>query len=526
MTDIEIARCAKLQPIIEIAKKLNLNEDDITCYGKYKAKLEGEYSPNPNSKLILVTAINPTKFGEGKTTVAIGLADALNQLGHKAVLALREPSMGPVFGMKGGATGGGYSQIAPMEDINLHFTGDFHAITAANNLLSALIDNHIFQGNELEIEQVLFNRCLDVNDRALRNVQLAERSEKFNITAASEVMAILCMARDLEDLKYRLSKIIIGKTKSGKFVTAGQLGAHESMAVLLKDAIKVNLVQSLEATPALVHCGPFANIAHGCNSVRATLAALKLGDYAVTEAGFGCDLGGEKFLDFKCRQISVQPACVVIVATIRALKFHGNGDLKKGYKNLEKHIDTIKNVFKLPYVVTLNKFDDDSNADIATMQKLVKDIVINDVYIKGGAGGKELAKIVVQKCQNKSKMSYVYKLEDSIEVKLEKIVKKVYGGKGVVFSDKAKIDIKEIIAGGYSSLPIIVAKTQYSLSADDKLLGCPKNFTIPIKEIQIRAGAGFLVAVCGNMLLMPALPKCPNALKISINKNGDIIGLY
>ncbi len=540
MQDIEIARSVKLKSIESVGKSLGLKKNDLLCYGENMAKIVGEFQPKENSKLILVTAINPTKAGEGKTTVAIGLADGLKRLGINVCLALREPSMGPVFGIKGGATGGGRAQIAPMEEINLHFTGDFHAITSANNLLAALIDNHIFQGNELGInpEEVKFQRCLDVNDRALREVTAGGRKQSFVITAASEIMAILCMAENLRDLKVRLGNILVGMNYVGRPVYARDLKAVEALTILLKDALKPNLVQTLEGTPAIVHCGPFANIAHGCNSVRATKTALALSDYVVTEAGFGADLGAEKFLDFKCREAGLSPSAVVIVCTIRALKLHGgvkfedlgkeNLDaLKKGCENLKRHISVIKNVYKLPYVVTLNKFTEDSEKEIALLKKLFKNTIVeNNVWADGGNGALELGKEVVKCCEKKAKLSFAYKKEDSIEKKIESIVKKVYGGKGITLSEKVKKELAFAKAHGFDKLPVIIAKTQYSLSADAKLLGAPKGFVVNVEDIQIRAGAGFIVAVCGKMLLMPALSARPAALGMSVDENEIISGLF
>ncbi len=541
MTDIEIAQNTKLKEISVIAKKLGLKKAQLLSYGPYKAKILGEFEPKKESRLILVTAINPTKFGEGKTTLAIGLADALARRGKKVCLALREPSMGPVFGIKGGAAGGGYSQIAPMEEINLHFTGDFHAITSANNLLCALIDNHIFQGNELKIEKVFFKRCLDLNDRALREITLHgkhERDDGFVITAASEIMAIMCLAENLEDLKRRLGNIVVGVSAEGKLVKAKDLHAQEAMAILLKDALKPNLVQTLEGTPAIVHCGPFANIAHGCNSVRATKTALSLADYVVTEAGFGADLGGEKFLDFKCREAGLKVDCVVLACTIRALKLHGEMSsenleeenltcLKKGVENLEKHIDTIKNVFHLPCVVALNKFACDTENEVALLKKLLKgNLIETDVWAKGGKGGLTLADEVIKTCQKKSKQTFAYSLNDTIEEKIKKIATKVYGGKGVKFSLKAKKAIEFAQKHGYGKLPVIIAKTQYSLSSDEKLLGAPKDFVLNVEDVEIRGGAEFLVAICGKTLLMPALSKNPAALNMKIDKNEKISGLF
>ncbi|MFA6860105.1 MAG: formate--tetrahydrofolate ligase [Clostridia bacterium] len=543
MTDIEIARNYKPKKIVTIAKKLGLTESDLILYGKYKAKIDKKVATK-KSNLILVTAINPTKAGEGKTTVSIGLADALSILHKKVCLALREPSLGPVFGVKGGATGGGLSQVVPMEDINLHFNGDFHAITSANNLLCALIDNHIFQGNALNInpDKVLFNRCLDMNDRALREIEIfgrQPRKEKFVITAASEVMAILCLAENLEDLKERLGKIIVGLNYKNEPVYAKDLSAQDSMAILLNDALKPNLVQTLKGTPAIIHCGPFANIAHGCNSIVATKMACSLADFVVTEAGFGSDLGAEKFLDFKCRIANLKPSCVVIVATIRALKLHGGVKIenvktenlqavKMGYANLQKHIDTIKNVFKLPYVVTLNKFDSDTQKEIALLKELVgDDLVVNEVWAKGGKGGLILAEKVIEQCQkDNSKFSFSYDLNESVENKIKDIVVKIYGGKEISLSKKSKESLDYIYKLGLNKIPIIIAKTQYSLSADEHLLGAPKDFVVEIEDIEIRNGAGFLVVICGKIMLMPGLSKEPAATKMTIDNHSIINGLF
>lgn len=540
-TDIEIAQSTKTQHILKIAKKLGLKKQDLIFYGNNKAKIL-KLSTKNKAKLILVTSINPTKAGEGKTTVAIGLADALARLGKKTCLALREPSLGPVFGIKGGATGGGYSQILPMDEINLHFTGDFHAITSANNLLCAMIDNHIFQGNALNLDpdQIMFHRCLDINDRALREISLnTNRQEKFVITAASEIMAILSLAKNLEDLKNRLSNILIGLTFSGEPIYAKDLKAVDAMAILLKDALKPNLVQTLAGTPALVHCGPFANIAHGCNSIIATQLASSLTDYVVTEAGFGVDLGAEKFLDLKCRILENKPNCVVIVCTLRAIKLHGNvtfEDLQKenlpaiklGVKNLLKHIDTIKNVFNLPYVVTLNKFTSDSKKEIEYLKSLLTDkLVLNEVWAKGGEGGIELAKEVLEKCnQDNSNFRYAYDLSGSVKEKIENIAKKIYGAKKVTFSAQTNNKLKLIKKLGIENYPIIIAKTQYSLSANEKLLNCPENFNLEVNDIEIRNGAKFLVAICGKILLMPGLSKTPNANNMKIDTNENIFGLF
>ena len=548
MTDIEIANSITPKPIVEIAKKLGVKEEDLELYGKYKAKVSN-ININPKGKLILVTAINPTSAGEGKTTVSIGLADGLNLIGKNVCLALREPSLGPVFGVKGGAAGGGYSQVVPMEDINLHFTGDFHAITSANNLLCSYIDNHIFQGNVLNIdpERVVFNRCLDLNDRALRQIDVAvsdkngvKRQDRFNITAASEIMAILCLASDMEDLKSRLGNILVAYTYEGNPIFAKDLKVVGAMAILLKDAIKPNLVQSLGGTPAFVHGGPFANIAHGCNTVIATKLAMTYADYTVTEAGFGADLGAQKFLDTKCRVANLNPNAVCVVATIRALKMHGGVEktnlseenidaLKKGLPNLIKHIENIKNVYQLPVVVAINKFTTDTKNEIALVEKSVEDLgvkaILSDVWGQGGKGAVELANEIVSLCQeDNSKFSYSYDVRDDIKTKIKDIAIKIYGAKGVVFSDKALKDIEEIEACN-KNLPVIIAKTQYSLSDNAKLLGAPKDFEITINEVQFRGGAGFVVALAGSMLLMPGLSKTPAGEKMDI-QNGVITGLF
>jgi len=549
MTDIEIANSIKLKPIGEIAKKLEIDEDSLEFYGKYKAKVDIS-NIEPKGKLILVTAINPTSAGEGKTTVSIGLADGFNELGEKVCLALREPSLGPVFGVKGGATGGGYSQVVPMEDINLHFTGDFHAITSANNLLCSFIDNHIFQGNELNInpERVVFNRCLDLNDRALRNIEVSNgknngtpRMDKFNITAASEIMAILCLCENMEDLKERLGNILVAYTFDEKPIFARDLNVNHAMAILLKDAIKPNLVQTLIGTPAFVHGGPFANIAHGCNTVIATKTAMSLADYVVTEAGFGADLGAEKFLDTKCRVAGLTPNAIVIVATIRALKLHGGMDkanlntenvdaLEKGLPNLIKHIENIKNVYKLPCVVAINKFTSDTEKEIEyvmqNVEKLGIKAILADVWGKGGKGALELAQEVKNLCdEDNSTFSFSYNLEDSIEKKIEDIATKIYGAKGVKFEEKALKDMEDIKRLGKDNLPIIIAKTQYSLSDNKELLAAPKDFEITIKALELRNGAKFIVAIAGAMLLMPGLSKEPAGSKMQIN-DGVITGLF
>lgn len=548
MTDIEIANSITLKPINEIAKKLNINEDCLELYGKYKAKINN-FNLSPKGKLILVTAINPTKAGEGKTTVSIGLADALNLSGKKVCLALREPSLGPVFGIKGGATGGGYSQVVPMEDINLHFTGDFHAITCANNLLCSFIDNHIFQGNTLNInpEKIVFNRCLDLNDRALRQVDVAlgekdgiKRRDRFNITAASEIMAILCLSLNIDDLKNRLGDILVAYDFDNNPVYAKQLGANNAMAIVLKDAIKPNLVQTLIGTPALIHGGPFANIAHGCNSVIATKLALTYSDYTVTEAGFGADLGAQKFLDTKCRVASLSPNAVVIVATIKALKMHGgvekdklleqnNEALLSGISNLIKHIENIKNVYNLPVVVAINKFITDTKEEIEIIKKEVAKLNVkaieSNVWGEGGKGAIELANEVINMCELSNDFKFCYEVKDDIKTKINKIAKNIYGAKSVVFSEQAQKDLEDIKKLKLEDYSVIIAKSQYSLSDNGKLLGAPKDFEINIKELQIRNGAKFIVAVAGSMLLMPGLPKVPAGEKMLI-ENGVISGLF
>lgn len=547
LSDIEIAKSCKMKDIGEIAAALGLKEEDIERYGKYKAKI-CRLPEGGRGKLILVTAINPTASGEGKTTVSIGLADGMKKLGKKVCLALREPSLGPVFGIKGGAAGGGYAQVVPMEDINLHFTGDLHAITAANNLLCAVVDNHIFRENELDIdpEKIYFRRCLDMNDRALRNVTIGqkregvEREEHFEITAASEIMAIMCLATSLEDLKKRLGDIIVGENRKGEYVYARDLKCDGAMCALLKDAIKPNLVQTLEGTPAIVHGGPFANIAHGCNSILATYAALSLADYTVTEAGFGADLGAEKFLDTKCRIAGIQPDCVVIVATVKALKLHGGADkanlseenleaLGKGLPNLYKHIENIKNVYHKPVVVAMNRFASDTPAEIAlvmdSVEKAGAKAVFTDVFLKGGEGGKELAEAVLRAAEEKSELAYSYDLNDPIKKKIEDIVRNVYGGDGVTYSDTASEKIAEAEARGYGKLPVIIAKTQYSLSDDAKLLARPTGFTVHVRDIIVKGGAGFVVAVAGSIMLMPGLGKHPAAERIFVDERGEIEGL-
>jgi len=545
MTDIEIARSVKPKNISGIAKKLGLKKSDLIFYGEIKAKIKLDaIKEKKKGKLILVTAINPTKSGIGKTTVSIGLADAFSRLNKRVCLALREPSLGPVFGIKGGATGGGYAQIVPMEDINLHFNGDFSAITAANNLLCSIIDNHIFQGNELNInpETVTFKRCLDVNDRALRQVTLSnERKEQFTITAASEVMAIMCVAENLADLKERLANIIVGESYSGEPVYARDLKAENAMAILLKDALMPNLVQTLEGTPAIVHCGPFANIAHGCNSIIATRAAMSLADYAITEAGFGADLGAEKFIDFKAQKFGVVPDCVVLVATIRALKLHGgvseselinpNLDaLKRGAENLVHHINVIKNIYKLPLVVTLNEYVTDTPDEISLFKEIIEPLatlVTNNVWAEGGRGALDLAKAVIGATQRARDGAFAYNFGESIESKVNSIITKVYGGAGAKLSETAQRTLDKLNNMGKSNLPVIMAKTQFSLTADKLLIGAPSGFTVDIRDFELRNGAGFIVALCGNMLLMPALSKHPAAENMVIDdKTGEISGLY
>ena len=524
-----------LKNICEIAKKLNLAEDDIELYGKYKAKIVGTHGKH-KGKLVLVTAINPTKFGEGKTTISIGLGDALNNLGQSVCLALREPSLGPVFGLKGGATGGGKARVEPSDDINLHFTGDFHAITSANNLLASMIDNHIFFGNELGIERVVFGRCVDLNDRALRQITISqeklknnkERTEHFDITAASEIMAVLCLAKNLSDLKRRCGNILVAYTKDNKPIYAKDLKAEEAMTILLKDAIKPNLVQTLENTPAIIHGGPFANIAHGCNSVIATKTALSLADYVVTEAGFGSDLGGEKFLDVKCRLNNLNPNVVVVVATIKALKLHGNDDINTGFANLEKHVENMKNIFNKNVVVALNRFSDDSLNDINLVKSLCKnknfECIECNAFSQGGKGCLELGKYVINACNEKNvALHFAYNLNDNIEKKIYDLATKVYGAKEVFFEDEAKSKLAKAneIAKGY---PIVTAKTQYSFSDNPDLLGAPKNYRFVIRDIEVKTGAEFVVLIAGKMSLMPGLPKIPNAEKMEI-KNGKIFNL-
>lgn len=555
LTDIEIAKQADIKPISDIAEKLGISADELEFYGKYKAKLPlsllKKYENKEDGKLILVTAINPTPAGEGKTTVTVGLGEAMNRIGKKAVIALREPSMGPVFGIKGGAAGGGYAQVIPMEDINLHFTGDMHAITAANNLLCAIIDNHIQQGNELRIDprRILFKRCLDMNDRALRNVVIGlggkvngvPREDGFMITVASEIMAILCLSSGIKDLKDRLGSILTACTYDGTPVYARDLNAVGSMAALLKDAIKPNLVQTLENTPALMHGGPFANIAHGCNSVTATRLALKLGDYCITEAGFGADLGAEKFLDIKCRCAGLKPSCVVIVATIRALKYNGGVPktelskentvaLKNGIVNLETHIENMRK-YGLPVVVAINRFATDTEAEIETIEAFCREkdvpVSLTEVFARGGEGGKELAEKVVKTIETKeAHFKPIYDEKLSIKEKLNVLAKEIYRAGDVVFTSNAEKAISEIEKLGKDKLPICVAKTQYSLSDDPQKLGSPKGFTLTVRDVRLSAGAGFIVALTGDIMTMPGLPKQPAAYKIDVDDDGNVSGLF
>lgn len=553
MEDVEIARNTKLERISKIAQDLEIQEEELEQYGKYKAKISPKVyqrlKNKKDGKLILVTAINPTPLGEGKTTMAIGLADGLRKIGKKAVLALREPSLGPVFGIKGGATGGGYSQIAPMEDINLHFTGDIHAITSANNLLSAMIDNHIYFGNELGFDRVVWKRCVDLNDRQLRKVDTGLSGEKnivprmdgFDISVASEIMAIFCLATDIEDLKRRIGNIIVGYTKDNKPITVRDLKAEGSMTVLLKDAMNPNLVQTLEKTPAIVHGGPFANIAHGCNSVIATKLALKLGEYVVTEAGFGADLGAEKFLDIKCRKAGLKPDAVVCVATMKALKYHGGMSkeelnqesleyLEKGFENLERHIDNLKNCYGLNVVVAINKYTQDTNTEIEFLQnKLLEkgiDLSLVESWEKGGEGATDLAEQIVELVEKQEDFKFAYQLQESIEDKIKAVAQKIYGAKEVEYTEEAKKHIREIEELGYADLPVCIAKTQYSFSDDPKNLECKEPFDIHVQDVVLRAGAEFIVILTGKIMTMPGLPKVPAAEKIDLDVNGNIIGIF
>ena len=553
-TDIEIAQSCQAKNIREIAATAGVDEKYLELYGNYKAKVDYKLlsqEQGEDGKLILVTAITPTPAGEGKTTTSVGLADGLRKIGKKSVVALREPSLGPVFGVKGGAAGGGYAQVVPMEDINLHFTGDFHAIGAANNLLAAMLDNHIQQGNALgiDVKQITWKRVVDMNDRQLRHIvdglggrmQGVPREDGFDITVASEIMAVLCLATSLMDLKQKLGSIIVAYTYDGKPVTAHDLKAEGAMTALLKDALKPNLVQTLEGTPAFIHGGPFANIAHGCNSIIATKMALKLGDYAVTEAGFAADLGAEKFIDIKCRKAGLKPSAVVIVATVRALKYHGGVPkpelnqenleaLEKGLPNLLQHVDNVKNVYGLPCVVAINAFPTDTKAELDLVEKKCNELGVNvalsEVWAKGGEGGKALAEEVVRLCEEENHFQYVYDTELSIEEKLDAIVKKVYHGDGVALTANAKKQVKQLTDLGFGNLPICMAKTQYSFSDDAGLLGAPKGFQVTVRNLKVSAGAGFLVALTGDIMTMPGLPKVPSAEKIDVDEDGRITGLF
>lgn len=553
MTDIEIARNTKLDKINEIARRLEIEEDDIENYGKYKAKISNNVyekkKEKENGKLILVTAINPTPLGEGKTTVSIAIADGLSKIGKKSILALREPSLGPVFGIKGGATGGGHAQVAPMEDINLHFTGDIHAVTAANNLLSSLIDNHIYYGNELDIQEVTWQRCLDLNDRQLRKVQtglsnkktIKPRVDSFNISVASEIMAILCLAQNITDLRKKLGNIIIGYNSKKEPIYARDLKAQGAMTVLLKDAIKPNLVQTLEHTPAIIHGGPFANIAQGCNSVIATKLALKLADYTITEAGFGADLGAEKFLDIKCRKSGIRPNAVVLVATIKALKYHGGVEKEKiqeenvsglanGMSNLYKHIENIKEKFGLDVIVAINKFNTDTTNELSFIKAQLKgrdiEYSIVEGWEKGGEGAIDIAEKLVDLVEGNKKLNYVYDTEDDIKLKIKKIAKEIYGASGVKFSEKAKEEIGRIENMGFKELPVCIAKTQYSFSDNPKNLECREPFSIAIRDVELKAGAGFVVALTGKIMTMPGLPRVPAAESIDIDRDGNVVGIF
>ncbi len=557
-TDIEIAQSTEMLPITEIAKTAGIDDKYLEQYGKFKAKVDYGILRDiekPDGKLVLVTAINPTPAGEGKTTTTVGLADAMKKIGKNVIVALREPSLGPVFGIKGGAAGGGYAQVVPMEDINLHFTGDFHAIGAANNLLAAMIDNHIFQGNSLNIDprKITWKRCVDMNDRQLRNVvdglggrmNGTPREDGYDITVASEIMAVLCLSSSIRDLKERLARIVIGytygKLAEQKPVTAGDLHAEGAMAALLKDALKPNLVQTLEHTPAFVHGGPFANIAHGCNSVTATRVALKLSDYTITEAGFGADLGAEKFLDIKCRVAGLRPSCVVLVATARALKYNGGVPkaetgvenleaLEKGLPNLLRHISNITTVYKLPCVVAINRFPQDTEAELDLIRRKCKElganVALSEVWAKGGEGGIELAEEVIRLCEEPNDFTFSYELDKPIKEKINDIVTKIYGGKGCVFTPEAEKQIKQLTGLGFAGLPICMAKTQYSLTDDPTQLGAPDDFVVTVRNIKVSAGAGFLVALTGDIMTMPGLPKVPAAERIDVDDNGKISGLF
>ena len=553
MTDIEIAENTELKKITEIAKEIDIPEDEIEVYGKYKAKISDKLyeklKDKENGKLILVTAMSPTPLGEGKTTISIAIADGLRKIGKKSILALREPSLGPVFGIKGGATGGGHAQVAPMEDINLHFTGDIHAITAANNLLSAMIDNHIYYGNQLGIEKVVWKRCLDLNDRQLRRVNtglsgeknIIPREDAFDITVASEVMAILCLANDIEDLKVRLGNNIIGYNKKDEPIFAKDLKAEGAMTVLLKDAIKPNLVQTLEHSPAIIHGGPFANIAHGCNSIIATKTAMKLADYAITEAGFGADLGAEKFLDIKCRQANIQPNVVVCVATIKALKYHGGVSkehileenmeaLEKGMSNLYKHVDNIRGKFGLNIIVAINKYNTDSEKEIEFVQnELEKRKIMSSVvesWAKGGEGAIDISNKIIEVAEKETEFEYMYSLKETIVEKINNVAMRIYGAKGVIYPEDVTKKIEKIEEMGYGNLPICIAKTQYSLSDDAKNLECDEPFEINVRDVELKAGAGFIVVLAGKIMTMPGLPKIPAAESIDIDENRKITGIF
>ncbi len=553
MTDIEIARNTKLDNIVEVAKKVNVEEEDLELYGKYKAKFSSELyekvKDRKNGKLILVTAISPTPLGEGKTTMSIAIADGLRKINKKSILALREPSLGPVFGIKGGATGGGRVQVAPMEDINLHFTGDIHAITAANNLLASLIDNHIYFGNELKFKEVVWKRCVDLNDRQLRVVEtglsgeskIVPRKDKFDITVASEIMAVLCLSENIKDLKEKLGNILIGYNEEDKPIYAKDLNAQGAMAVLLKDAIKPNLVQTLEHTPAIIHGGPFANIAHGCNSIAATKLALKLAEYTVTEAGFGADLGAEKFLDIKCRKAGIKPDAVVIVATIKALKYHGGIDkdkiqeeniegLEKGLDNLYRHVSNIKDKFGLNVIVAINKFNSDTEAEIECLRKHLEEkgveLSLVEGWAKGGEGAIDIAQKLVNLTEKEENFQYMYELNEGIKEKIEKVATKIYGAKGVVFEEAAQKEMERIEKLGYANLPVCIAKTQYSFSDDPKNLECKDEYVITIRDLELKTGAGFIVALAGKIMTMPGLPRIPAAESIDIDENGEIVGIF
>ena len=553
MTDIEIARNTELERINKVAEKLNIDEEDIEVYGKYKAKISNslyeKLKDKENGKLVLVTAINPTPLGEGKTTVSIAIADGLSKIGKKSILALREPSLGPVFGIKGGATGGGHVQVAPMEDINLHFTGDIHAITTANNLLSSIIDNHIYFGNELDIKEVTWKRCVDLNDRQLRKVETGLSKEKnvvpredgFDITVASEIMAILCLSEDINDLKKKLGNIIIGYNSKQEPIYAKDLKAEGAMTVLLKDAIKPNLVQTLEHTPAIIHGGPFANIAHGCNSIIATKMARKLGDYVITEAGFGADLGAEKFLNIKCRKAGIKPDAVVIVATIKAIKYHGGIEkdkiqeenlegLKNGIDNLYRHIENLNKKFGLNVIVAINKYNTDTQKEIEYIQQNLKEkeieVSLVEGWAKGGEGAIDIAQKLVKLTEIPENFKYIYETQDDIKTKIEKVAKQVYRAQGVEFSEEASQEIERIEKLGYKDLPVCIAKTLYSFSDDAKNLECKEPFKITVREVNLKAGAGFVVAIAGKIMTMPGLPRVPSAESIDIDENGNIIGIF